>query len=101
MILARPGEGEEDRRPVKWWPVHELSIAQALVRMLAEEAARHGTNRIVSVRLRLGRLSGIVGEALTFAFDVAAQGTVAEGARLHIEDAAGREMELVAMEIPA
>jgi hydrogenase nickel incorporation protein HypA/HybF len=81
--------------------VHELSIAESLVDVLAEEAARHGAGKILSVRIRVGRLSGIVGDALCFSFDVAAQGTVAEGAQLVIEDAEGREMEVVAMEIPA
>jgi hydrogenase nickel incorporation protein HypA/HybF len=80
--------------------MHELSIAETVVDMLAEEATRHGANKILSVRIRLGRLSGVVRDALAFSFDVAAQGTIAEGARLDIEDASGHEMEVVAMEIP-
>ncbi len=81
--------------------MHELSIAETLVEMLAAEAARHRAEKILSVRIRLGRLSGIVSDALSFSFDVAAQGTIAEGARLQIDDAPGRDMEVVAMEIPA
>lgn len=62
--------------------MHELSVATALVAQ-AEHAA--GTARVVAVRLRLGRLSGLVPDSLAFGFEVAARGTGLEGARLDVE----------------
>jgi hydrogenase nickel incorporation protein HypA/HybF len=65
--------------------MHELSIAVDLVEICATEAERLGGVRIDAVRVRLGPLSGVVQESLLFCFDVAAAGTVIEGARLEIE----------------
>ena len=65
--------------------MHELSIALDLVEICAAEAARLGNVRIDAVHVRIGRLSGVVSEALLFSFDVATAGTVIDGARLEIE----------------
>jgi len=54
---------------------------------------------IRSVRIRVGALSGVVPDALTFAFDVAADGSRLAGARLDIEATAGRELELTGVEV--
>jgi len=66
--------------------VHELSIAHALVECITEEAAHRGAERVISVSVRIGALSGVVKEALAFSFEVAALGTPAEGASLVVED---------------
>jgi hydrogenase nickel incorporation protein HypA/HybF len=66
--------------------VHELSIAIGLVELACEEAGRQGDVRVDALHLRLGPLAGVVREALLFSFDLAAAGTMVEGARLAIED---------------
>jgi hydrogenase nickel incorporation protein HypA/HybF len=65
--------------------MHELSIAVSLIEMATEEAERLGV-RVEALHLRLGPLSGVVREALLFSFDLAAEGTAIEGARLEIEE---------------
>jgi hydrogenase nickel incorporation protein HypA/HybF len=65
--------------------MHELSIAVSLIDMAAEEAERLGV-QVEVLHLRLGVLSGVVREALLFSFDLAAEGTSIEGARLEIEE---------------
>lgn len=66
--------------------MHELSIAMSLIEVAQEEAARVGTGaRVQALHVRLGPLSGVVAEALTFSFEAAAHGTCAEGATLEIE----------------
>lgn len=65
--------------------MHELSVATALVAQAEQAARAAGADRVVAVRLRLGRLSGLVPEALEFGFAFAAEGTALEGARLEIE----------------
>lgn len=55
------------------------------LRIAAEHAATSGAARILSLTLRVGALSGVVPEALEFAFDVLREGTAAEGAELHIQ----------------
>src|SRR5687768_13575090 len=66
--------------------MHELSIAIDLIDAAAAEMERLGSAHLIAVHLRLGRLSGVVKEALVFSFDAAAAGTRIEGARLQIED---------------
>ena len=65
--------------------MHELSIAQSIVEMVEEVARREGATRVSSINLRLGAMSSVVEEALQFSFEVVAAGTVAEGARLAVE----------------
>jgi len=65
--------------------VHELSVAQRLVELVCEELRSEGDCRVTAVHLRLGPLSGVVAEALLFAFDSATAGTPLNGAKLEIE----------------
>jgi hydrogenase nickel incorporation protein HypA/HybF len=66
--------------------MHEFGIAQTLVATVVEAAEKQDAERILTIRLRIGPLSGIVTEALTFAFDAVAAGTLAEGAELAIDE---------------
>jgi hydrogenase nickel incorporation protein HypA/HybF len=69
--------------------MHELSIAEAIVRI----ADRHANGRRVArVEVRVGHLRQVVPSALEFAFELVAQGTAVEGAELAMEEvpAAGR-----------
>lgn len=64
--------------------MHELSVAHAVVSTVVD-ALPSPAPRVLQVRLRVGELSGIVPQALEFAYDVAAQGTPLEDAALVIE----------------
>ena len=79
--------------------MHELSVAMSLVDTICEELPHLGEVTVRSVRIRVGALSGVGMEALMFAFDVAADGTPIAGARLIIEAAGGRELNLTAVEV--
>jgi hydrogenase nickel incorporation protein HypA/HybF len=65
--------------------MHEVTIAEGLIRMLEDETKRHGASRIKEVNVRVGELSNCVPDALMFAFETSTVGTVAEGAKLNIE----------------
>jgi len=69
--------------------MHEVSIMEEAVRMALEAAGAAGASRVLSLRLRVGKLSGVVPEALEFAFDVVCRDTPAEGASLVIEAVSG------------
>lgn len=62
--------------------MHELSLAAAIVEIAAAHA---GGRRVTGVHVRVGHLRQVVPSALTFGFELVAQGTAAEGARLEIE----------------
>ena len=62
--------------------MHELSIADAIVRI----ACRHADGRrIESIEVRCGHLRQVVPDSLAFAFTLVAEGTEAEGAELLLE----------------
>ncbi|MFO0798674.1 MAG: hydrogenase maturation nickel metallochaperone HypA [Gemmataceae bacterium] len=64
--------------------MHELSLAVELVRAAEEAARRADANRVTAVAVTVGALSGVAEDALRFAFDVAAAGTLLAGARLDV-----------------
>ena len=55
--------------------MHELSIAYSLVQNASEAAQQAGARKVNKVFLRLGKLSGVVKEALLFGYDIATKGT--------------------------
>jgi len=65
--------------------MHEFSIATSLLEIISQEACAYQGARVKAVTLKIGTLSGVVPEALEFAFQVLSEGTIAEGARLVIE----------------
>ncbi len=65
--------------------MHELSIMDSALNLALDQAQKAGANRVFAIRLRIGTLSGVVPEALQFAFEALAPGTLADGAALQIE----------------
>ena len=65
--------------------MHELALMEDVV---AAIGGRLGDARVRIVRLEIGRLAGVVPDALRFCFDVCARGTPIEGATLEIIDVA-------------
>ena len=70
--------------------MHELAIMDSALNQILDQAQRAGASRVHCVRLRIGALSGVVPEALTFAFEALVPGTPAAGARLAIEEVPAR-----------
>jgi hydrogenase nickel incorporation protein HypA/HybF len=66
--------------------MHELSITQSVVDAIAE---RMDGATVTSVRLEIGKLSGVVPDSVRFCFDVICAGTSLEGATLDIVEPAG------------
>jgi hydrogenase nickel incorporation protein HypA/HybF len=70
--------------------MHELSIMQSALDQVLEKARQAGASRVHAIRLRIGALSGVVPDALQFAFEALSDGTPAQGAQLLIEDVPAR-----------
>lgn len=66
--------------------MHELGITRNIVAIVAEHAAGR---KVTRVSLDIGRLSGVMSEAIRFSFDVVSDGTCLKGARLDIRDIEG------------
>ena len=67
--------------------MHELGITRNVVSIVSERAAGQ---KVLRVTLEVGRLSGMLSDAIRFCFDICAQGTPLEGATLQIIDVEGR-----------
>jgi hydrogenase nickel incorporation protein HypA/HybF len=67
--------------------MHELAITQTVVDTISE---RFGDTRVLAVRLEIGKLSGVLPDAVRFCFDLVTEGTTVAGARLDIDEPAGR-----------
>lgn len=70
--------------------MHELSIAQGILDIVQQHVPPERLASVVSVRVRLGRLSGVVSESLSFCFDALVAETPFRRARLEIEHVATR-----------
>jgi hydrogenase nickel incorporation protein HypA/HybF len=67
--------------------MHELAVTQSVVETITE---RTSGARVTCVRLDVGKLSGVVPDALAFCFELVVAGTPLEGAALEISEPDGR-----------
>lgn len=65
--------------------MHELSICQALLEQVNQQAKHHNATRVTRIVLRVGPLSGVDPGLLADAFSVIRHGTVASDALLVTE----------------
>jgi hydrogenase nickel incorporation protein HypA/HybF len=66
--------------------MHELSIALGILDAVADEAERRSIAVVKAVHIRFGPLSGVVGQSLTAAFELAREGTDLAGCELIMEE---------------
>ena len=66
--------------------MHELGLVRNIVSVVADRA---GARRVRRVRLAIGPLACVERRALSFCFDIVAEGTVLAGAELEFLDADG------------
>ncbi|GAB1410773.1 hydrogenase maturation nickel metallochaperone HypA [Desulfovibrionales bacterium] len=62
--------------------MHELSIAESLIKIISDEMRKHGLHKLHSVQIVYGQISAIVPEALETAFEVLTHGTELAGAQI-------------------
>lgn len=66
--------------------MHELSIVASLFEILEEKAKETKAKKILSIKLKVGTLSGVVPEFLETAFDIYKKDTIGAEAKLKIEE---------------
>jgi hydrogenase nickel incorporation protein HypA/HybF len=64
--------------------LHELSLTQNLIEIAEDHARRENATVITSVTIEIGSLSGVMPEAMEFAFEACTKDTLADGATLEI-----------------
>lgn len=70
--------------------MHEVSLCEEIIKLLQKNACAEHYSEIKQVSLEIGQLSCVQSEALFFAFEAVARGSVAEGAELHITKVPGK-----------
>jgi hydrogenase nickel incorporation protein HypA/HybF len=66
--------------------MHEAAIVEGLLRILQEQAARHGVTAIARVNLKVGRLRAVEPRQLASCFEMFAEDGIAAGAVLAIDE---------------
>ena len=66
--------------------MHELGITEEIIDIVSRHA---GTQKVHRVVLEIGKLSAVLPDAVRFCFDICAEGTVVEGAKLEIVETPG------------
>ncbi len=80
--------------------MHEQGIAERIVAVALERAREAGAARITDLHLEIGEDAGATREAVAFHVEVAANGTLVEGARLHFVEASDpRALRLVWIDV--
>jgi hydrogenase nickel incorporation protein HypA/HybF len=69
--------------------MHEMSLVESVVALVEDERRKQDFSRVRLIRLAVGVLGHAEPEALRFCFDAVTRGTIAEGARLEIEQVPG------------
>jgi hydrogenase nickel incorporation protein HypA/HybF len=67
--------------------MHELAITRNIVAIVGEAASGR---RVRRVTIEVGKLSGVMADAIEFCFDIVAEGTALDGAALDIRLLDGR-----------
>lgn len=65
--------------------MHELQIANQIVKTVSHQMLKQSISQVVSVTVRIGQLSGVDSAALAFSWSAATSETPLEGATLEIE----------------
>jgi hydrogenase nickel incorporation protein HypA/HybF len=64
--------------------MHELSLADGMLKTVIDAAQKEKAKKIKSIKLEMGEILLVNTEQLTFCFDIISKGTIAEGAKLDI-----------------
>jgi len=65
--------------------MHELSVTQGIMQIVEAEAKKNDVKKVLSIKLMVGVLSGVMPQLIQDYFELVAVGTVVEGAKLIIE----------------
>lgn len=65
--------------------MHEVSMMQNTLDIAIAQARQNNAIQIDCLTMNIGKLSGVIPEAIEFAFEVLSKNTIAENARLEIK----------------
>ena len=69
--------------------MHELSLAEGVLRVIEDSAKTNGFTKVTTVWLEIGALACVESESMRFCFDAVVKSTLADGTRLEIIETKG------------
>jgi hydrogenase nickel incorporation protein HypA/HybF len=66
--------------------MHEVSIVQGMLEIAIDNCRKGGYKGIESIRVKVGKASGVLTDSMMFAFEALKTGTIAEKAVLTIDE---------------
>jgi hydrogenase nickel incorporation protein HypA/HybF len=79
--------------------MHEVGIAHSILEAVSKEMQPYPAALPVKVTVKVGAMSGVDRDSLSFSFDAITLGTKFEKLTLAIEDAPADELELSSLEL--
>lgn len=67
--------------------MHELSVTESILNVVLKHAKTNGAEKVLTISLKIGELSELVGDCIQHYFDYLSKGTIAEGAAIEVERA--------------
>ena len=65
--------------------MHELPVTENILEIAVRHAQNAGASRILGLNIVIGQLASIIDDSVQFYWDIIANGTIAEGAKLHFQ----------------
>lgn len=63
--------------------MHELSVTESLLKIAVNHAEKANAQRVTDLHIVIGDLASMVDDSIQFYWDIIAQGSIAEQAKLH------------------
>ncbi len=63
--------------------MHELPVTQSILEIALRHAEKANAKRVTDLYLVMGELATLVDDSIQFYWDIIAEGSIAQGARLH------------------
>ena len=79
--------------------MHELGIAESILEAVETEMRAYAGSRPIKVAVKVGALSGVDRDSLSFCFEAITKGTPFEELILALEDAPADELQLTSLEL--
>lgn len=74
--------------------MHEFHIAKDILSTVLQEAKKNNLSKINVIRVQSGVLNALTEEGLQFSFEHEAKGTIAESAKIELEEVDGNVLKI-------
>lgn len=79
--------------------MHETHLIQPIIKKIAAQAEKEGTQAVLKVRVKIGDLTGVTADSFKETFSMLARDTILENAELEITVFPGTQIEVLSFDI--